>query len=127
VWLWDTSQSDNNTIEHPGSGLILPVDAHASPDRWDDGSLMRNRLQTRDATFSWYPVREVTLHNNGEPTTLPAGPGVPYFDDHTGTYWDEVNPRNSVQVPDTGTRISILSQPHDASRPMTVMVGPSGA
>jgi immune inhibitor A len=127
VWLWDTSQSDNNTSEHPGSGLILPVDAHAAPDRWADadGTLMRNRLQTRDATFSWYPVRELTLHNEGEPTTLPAAPGAPYFDDHAGTYWDEVNPRNSVRVPDTGTRITILSQPHDASRPMTVMVGPS--
>jgi immune inhibitor A len=125
VWLWDTSQSDNNTSEHPGSGLILPVDAHASPDRWADDTLMRNRLQTRDATFSQNPVREVTLHNEGEPTTLPAAPGAPYFDDHTGTYWSETNPRNSVRVPDTGTRISILSQPRDTDRPMTILVSPS--
>ena len=28
VSYWDTSQSDNNTSEHPGEGLILPIDAH---------------------------------------------------------------------------------------------------
>ena len=28
VSYWDTSQRDNNTSEHPGEGLILPIDAH---------------------------------------------------------------------------------------------------
>ncbi len=110
VWLWDTSQDDNNTSVHPGQGLILPVDAHAKPDRWADGGIMRNRFQSRDATFSWRPTERLTIHANGAPTTLRAKPGNPVFDDRRGTYWYEENPGNSVIVPDTNTRISILTE-----------------
>jgi immune inhibitor A len=28
IWYWDTSQGDNNTSEHFGEGLVLPVDSH---------------------------------------------------------------------------------------------------
>ncbi len=125
VWLWDTSQTDNNTSSHPGTGLILPVDAHPEAETWSDGSLMRNRIQTRDATFSRYPVEPVTLHNEGEETRLPAERGAAVFDDHAGTYWSEDNPGGSVQVPDTGTSITVVSEPRDPQRPMTVQVGAS--
>src|SRR5690606_18679439 len=43
IWKWDTSQTDNNTSQHPGTGLILPVDSHPDALRWSDGTLMRNR------------------------------------------------------------------------------------
>lgn len=125
VWLWDTSQGDNNTSEHPGEGLILPVDAHAEAETWSDGTAVRNRIQSRDATFSRYAVPSVTLHKEGEATTLSAKPGKAVFDDHRGTYTDEDNPTGSVVVPDTNTRITILSEPRDASAPMTVRVSPS--
>ena len=39
IWLWDTSQKDNNVSAHPGQGLILPIDAHAKPLKWADGTL----------------------------------------------------------------------------------------
>jgi immune inhibitor A len=110
VWLWDTSQLDNNTSEHPGAGLVLPVDAHATPDYWQDGTLMRNRFQSRDATFSRHKSPAITLHLDGEPTTLPAKAGNPVFDDRRGTYWSADNPQNSVQVPDTNTRITVLTE-----------------
>ena len=126
VWLWDTSELDNDVSQHPGTGLVLPVDAHAEADRWSDGSLMRNRIQSRDATFSWYPTRRLTLHRNSEPTTLRAEPGAPVFDDRNGTYYDPDNPFHSVRVPDTNTRISIVSQPLNTSKPITVRVSPSG-
>ncbi|WP_243745233.1 immune inhibitor A domain-containing protein [Streptomyces hainanensis] len=126
VWLWDTSELDNDVSQHPGTGLILPVDAHAEADRWSDGSLMRNRIQSRDATFSWYPTSRLTLHRNSEPTTLRAQLGSPVFDDRRGTYYDTDNPFNSVQVPDTNTRISILSQPLNTSKPIVVHVSSSG-
>jgi immune inhibitor A len=125
VWLWDTSQTDNNTSEHPGSGLILPVDAHADAETWAGGTVVRNRIQTRDATFGRHPVPELTLHDGGTETTLPAHAGTPVFDDRQGTYWYEDNAAGGVRVPDTNTRISILAQPPDADRPMTVSVGPS--
>ncbi|WP_181008862.1 immune inhibitor A domain-containing protein [Streptomyces sp. SM12] len=124
VWLWDTSQTDNNTSSHPGQGLILPVDAHAKPDRWADGTVMRNRFQSRDATFSWKPTERLTIHQNGVPTTLRAKPGNPVFDDRRGTYWYEENPGNSVQVPDTNTRITVLTElPFDGA--ISVLVSPS--
>ncbi|WP_326596871.1 immune inhibitor A domain-containing protein [Streptomyces sp. NBC_01803] len=126
VWLWDTSQLDNDVSQHPGQGLILPVDAHAGVEHWSDGTVIRNRVQTRDATFSLNPVKRLTLHKNSQPTTLPAAPGNPVFDDHRGTYWDEDNPSNSVVVPDSNTRITIVTQPASGSQPITVRVSPSG-
>ena len=38
--------NDNNVGDHPGGGLILPVDAHPSPQHWADGQFMRQRIQS---------------------------------------------------------------------------------
>ncbi|HEY9437787.1 MAG TPA: immune inhibitor A domain-containing protein [Streptomyces sp.] len=124
VWLWDTSQKDNNTSQHPGQGLILPVDSHAKPLTWTDGTLLRNRIQPFDAPFSWWPNQGFTLHNADVPLKIKASLGVPVFDDHKGTYWYADNPTGSVKVSDTNTRISIISEPLSGST-MTVRVGPS--
>ncbi|RMI37564.1 M6 family metalloprotease domain-containing protein [Streptomyces triticirhizae] len=126
VWLWDTSQSNNNTSQHPGEGLILPVDAHPTSESWSDGTTIRNRIQSRDATFGRSDTAELTLHLNGEPTTLPSQDAVRAFDDRRGEYWDESNPGNSVIVPDTNTRISVLAEPRRGTQPLVVLVSPSG-
>ncbi|MFD5985265.1 immune inhibitor A domain-containing protein [Streptomyces cyaneofuscatus] len=125
VWLWDTSQKDNNTSVHPGEGLILPVDAHAKPLKWKDGSLLRNKIQPFDAPFSWYPNKGFTLHNADVPLKIQPSLGNPVFDDRKGTYWYKENPTGSVKVSDTNTRISILLEPASGSS-MTVLVSPSG-
>ena len=31
IWYYDTSQADNNVGDHPGEGLLLPIDAHPMP------------------------------------------------------------------------------------------------
>ncbi|WP_030547174.1 immune inhibitor A domain-containing protein [Streptomyces albus] len=124
VWLWDTSQHDNNVGVHPGEGLILPVDAHATPEKWSDGTLMRNRIQAYDSPFSLYRTDGFTLHKNGEPAKVKAKRGVPVFDDHKGTYWYESNPTAGVKVPDTNTRIQILKESRSGSK-MILKVGPS--
>ncbi|WP_241562509.1 immune inhibitor A domain-containing protein [Streptomyces hoynatensis] len=126
VWLWDTSQLDNDVSQHPGEGLVLPVDAHPQAERWPDGSVLRNRLQARDATFSTRPTGQLTLHLNGHATTLPSQRGAAAFDDHRGTYWDEDNPQGSVRVPDTHTRITLTDQPRDPNRPITIRISASG-
>ncbi|GAA3877545.1 immune inhibitor A [Streptomyces sedi] len=126
VWLWDTSQTNNNTSQHPGEGLILPVDARPTAETWSDGTLMRNRFQARDATFGRSDSAELTVHQDGVPTTLPSQDGVRAFDDRQGEYWDESNPGNSVVVPDTNTRITVLSEPRDPAKPLVVKVSPSG-
>ncbi|HWU05916.1 MAG TPA: immune inhibitor A domain-containing protein [Streptomyces sp.] len=124
VWLWDTSQKDNNTSVHPGQGLILPVDSHAEPLKWTDGTLLRNKIQPFDAPFSRYPNKGFTLHNADVPLKIKPSPGVPVFDDRKGTYWYEENPTGSVKVTDTNTRISIVNEPLSGST-ITVKVGPS--
>ncbi|WP_097870001.1 immune inhibitor A domain-containing protein [Streptomyces sp. rh34] len=125
VWLWDTSQKDNNTSVHPGQGLILPIDAHAKPLKWKDGSLLRNKIQPFDAPFSWYPNQGFTLHNADVPLHIKPALGNPVFDDRKGTYWYKENPTGGVKVPDTNTRISIVHEPRNGST-MSVLVGPSG-
>ncbi|MFG3285743.1 immune inhibitor A domain-containing protein [Streptomyces sp. NPDC048111] len=124
IWLWDTSQKDNNVSAHPGQGLILPIDAHAKPLKWSNGTLLRNKVQPFDAPFSWYPTDSFTLHNADVATKINSQMGVPIFDDHHGTYWYAENPTGSVKVPDTKTRISIVNQPLDGST-VTVKVGSS--
>ncbi|MFE9397498.1 immune inhibitor A domain-containing protein [Streptomyces flavidovirens] len=124
IWLWDTSQKDNNTSAHPGKGLILPVDAHAKPLKWADGKLLRNKIQSFDSTFSRYRTDGFTLHNANVPLKLASQKGVSSFDDRKGTYWYKENPTGGVQVPDTNTKISIVSEPKSGST-VTVKVGPS--
>ncbi|MDR3083278.1 MAG: immune inhibitor A [Streptomyces sp.] len=124
IWQWDTSQLDNNTSVHPGAGLILPVDAHPKAEKWANGSVMRNRIQTYDATFSQYPTEAYTLHLGGEATKIASKPGVSVFNDHSGSYWDEANPTGSVKVSDTNTKIAIDSQPANGKNIM-ITVGPA--
>ena len=124
VWQWDTSQKDNNTAVHPGQGLILPVDAHATPTKWADGTLMRNRIQAYDSPFSLYRTNGLTLHKAGVEAKVGSQRGVPVFDDRKGVYWHESNPRAGVKVTDTNTKIAIVKQPKNGQT-ITVQVGPS--
>jgi immune inhibitor A len=124
IWKWDTSQADDNTSQHAGEGLILPVDSHPTPLRWSDGTLMRNRIQAFDSTFSRQPTDALTLHNADVPTKIKSRVGVPVFDDGTSTYYDASNPLAGVKITDTNTRIKITKEPLDGST-ITVQVGPS--
>ncbi|MFJ1995484.1 immune inhibitor A domain-containing protein [Streptomyces asiaticus] len=126
IWQWDTSQPDNNVGVHPGSGLILPIDAHPAAEKWADGKLMRNRIQAYDSPFSRLPSDGFTLHNDGKAAKVKPKPGIPVFDDRKGTYWDESNPTGSVKIADTNTRIKILKELPGGST-MTVQVGPSAS
>jgi len=105
---WDTSERDNNTSVHPGSGLILPIDAHPEPMIRADGGVWRNRVQSYDATFGLDATDAVTLHWFSEPSEHPSLPAVSTFDDRN-SYWDSTNPTGSVIVPNTGTEIVVRS------------------
>ncbi|MER6284295.1 immune inhibitor A domain-containing protein [Streptomyces sviceus] len=124
IWKWDTSQADDNTSQHPGEGLILPVDSHPTALKWSDGTLMRNRIQAYDSTFSWYPTDSITLHSADVPTKIKSKPGVPVFDDGTSSYYDPTNPLAGVNITDTDTRIKIVKEPLNGST-ITLQVGPS--
>jgi immune inhibitor A len=109
VSYWDTSQPDNNTSEHPGQGLILPVDAH--PKAEIDGRTglpWRSRIQVHDAPFSLQGSPVLRLHTNGLASNFPAQAAQPVFDD-SRSYLDPALPGAGVDVPDTGTRIRVLT------------------
>ncbi|MGE9807883.1 immune inhibitor A domain-containing protein [Janibacter sp. G1551] len=122
VSYWDTSQADNNVGDHPGAGLILPVDAHPDFSHWSDGTLLRPRFLSADSTFGLEATDETTVHNAGMETTIPSKPAVPVFDD-TKTWWFNADEHAatsshagryepgwySVDVPKTGTTVRVVS------------------
>lgn len=108
IWLWDAWYGDNTTRDHPGEGMILPVDARPEPLRWASGAAAGARLQVFDAPFGNARTDRLRLHSAGVPAVFPARPGVPVFDDHRGVYWHPDLPQLGVKVPDTGTRIAVL-------------------
>ena len=107
---WDTSQNDNGVGDHPGQGLVLPIDAHPGVMRWTDGAFVRPRIQSYDSTFGLDPTDAITLNRGSVPTSWGSQPAVPVFDD-TKTWWDPTNNRGWVGVnpPKTGTTIRVKS------------------
>lgn len=107
VWYCDTSQPDNNTSVHPGSGFALPVDAHPVPLARPGKKLWRNRIQSFDSPFGLEPTDAITLHYNSRAFPIPSLPAVPTFDD-ANSYYSTKNPTASVITPVTGTKIRVL-------------------
>ena len=106
----DYAYNDNNTITHPGAGLVLPVDARPTPIKFPSGALLGNRRQPFDATFGQEATDAVTFHLNGVPVTVPSSAGIPTFDDtDPNRYWSSGNPRGSVKVAGTGTSMTVTN------------------
>jgi immune inhibitor A len=104
---WDTSQRNNNTRQHNGQGLILPIDAHPTALIRVDNVVWRNRIQSYDSTFTLAPTDGIAnIHVNSVLSPVPSLPAVSVFDDRT-QYWDAANPWGSVKNPNTGTQIRI--------------------
>jgi immune inhibitor A len=109
VSYWDTSEGDNNTSEHPGSGLILPVDAHPAPIYNIEGRPWRERIAGYDVPFSLSKADSFTLHINGKASYIRGQNAVPLFDD-TKTFFFADQPNAGVVLPATGTTIRVVSQ-----------------
>jgi immune inhibitor A len=135
---WDTSQNDNNVGDHPGFGLVLPVDAHPEFTHWSNGTLMRNRILSYDSTFGLERTDAITLHNPADGTTgtVASKPAQPVFDD-TKTWWFGSDQHGatgshkgryqpgwySVDVPKTGTTIRVVSSSMQGNS-LNVLVAP---
>ncbi|MES5823588.1 immune inhibitor A domain-containing protein [Streptomyces sp. RG80] len=115
IWKWDTSQPDNNTSEHAGTGLLLPIDSHPTALKWSDGTPMRSRIQSYDSPFSLSRTDGVTLHNADVATRIPSSKGVSVFNDHTSTYYDATTPFAGVKLTDTNTKIKIVKEAKNGS------------
>ncbi|MER6085593.1 immune inhibitor A domain-containing protein [Streptomyces sp. NPDC001833] len=124
IWKWDTSEADNNTSVHPGTGLILPIDSHPTALKWSDGTLMRNRIQAYDSPFSLYATDGITLHKADVATKIRQSSGVSVFNDHKSDYYDASNPTGGVKITDTNTKINIVTEARDGST-ISLQVGPA--
>jgi immune inhibitor A len=125
IWKWDTSQVDNNTSQHKGTGLVLPIDSHPDALKWADGTLMRNRVQAYDSPFSLYRTDGMTLHKADVAKYIPGSKGVSVFNDRKNTYYDESNPTAGVKITDTNTKIKILKEAKNGST-IELEVGAAG-
>jgi immune inhibitor A len=127
VWYWDSSYDDNNVGDHPGEGLILPVDSHPAIETWNDGTQMRPRLQSYDSTFTTTKTDRITVSGPGGAKSIGPNSAVSVFNDAlrdgdgSSIYWAPGAPSdaagtgryqaewNSVNVPNTGTMIRVKS------------------
>jgi immune inhibitor A len=118
---WDETFNDNSVGDHPGGGLILPVDAHPQLEHYFDGQLMRARLSSYDSTFGLERTDRITIHKDGIPTRIRSKKAVSLFDDmrsywigddgHTPAFHGRFQPGwQSVKVAGTGTRIRVLDE-----------------
>ncbi|MDF2179704.1 immune inhibitor A [Aliiglaciecola sp. CAU 1673] len=105
---WDTSEEDNSTSAHPGSGLILPVDAHPETMFRADGAPWRSRIQSYDSTFGLDATEALELHYLSQPSWHPSQSAVPVFNDNI-QYWNPQTPTSGVINPHTGTQIRVKS------------------
>jgi immune inhibitor A len=110
---WDEHCEDNNTSEHPGEGLILPVDAHPDQLIRPDGLPWLGRIQSFDSAFGLEPTEPLSLHRQGLESLHPSLPAVPLFDDLKSYYRpvpesSEWSPWTGVAVPHTGTQIQVV-------------------
>jgi immune inhibitor A len=123
VSYWDASQLDNSTSAHPGSGLILPIDAHPATMTRADGAPWRARMQSYDSTFGLEPTDALTLHYDSQPSFHPSQPAEPVFNDAL-QYYNPATPTAGVINPHTGTQIRVKSVSAKGNF-MQIEVGPS--
>ena len=111
VWYVDNQYEDNNVSQHPGHGLVLPVDSHATAMKWADGTIVSNKLQPWDAPFTRTTTRPLTLHRLGVPTTFPRSLAKPTFDDTSTTnYYDTTNPTGSTLTAGSGVKMTVSGE-----------------
>jgi immune inhibitor A len=125
VWYYDSGEANNNTSQHRGEGLVLPVDAHPEPltrvvsyqnQNWTFTPWSAS-IQSYDSTFGLEDTDGITLPFSGRlvtngpliqfEKTHPSLPAVPVFND-ANSYWSAGTPLASVIVPNTGTTIRVV-------------------
>ncbi|WP_448811175.1 immune inhibitor A domain-containing protein [Agromyces bauzanensis] len=125
VWAVDETYSDNNTIDHQGHGLALPVDARPVKFTYPDGTAPSNRRQPFDATFGLQELDPVALHKEvvvgkGKSQTVQTVEAVgsvlgemqsPTFTDlDPNAYFSSTNPLGGVYVAGHGVVVTVTGQ-----------------
>ncbi|GAA1912308.1 immune inhibitor A domain-containing protein [Nocardioides hwasunensis] len=112
---WDSSYSDNNTSQHPGGGLVLPVDANPYVHYNLQGQAWRGRIQNYDAPFGLQTSDSFYLTAGGRKSYIRGRAANPLFDDsdvnrYFQPFADAGLPRVGVKVAGVGVKIEVLSQ-----------------
>ncbi|WP_309136327.1 immune inhibitor A domain-containing protein [Nocardioides campestrisoli] len=112
---WDASYTDNNTSEHPGEGLVLPVDANPQVHYNLQGQAWRGRIQTYDAPFGLERSDSFYLTAGGRRSYVRGAAANPLFDDsdplrYYQPFADAGQPRTGVKVAGVGVKIRVLKQ-----------------
>jgi immune inhibitor A len=125
VWAIDETYSDNNTIEHQGHGLALPVDAGVTPMTYPDGTMPSNRRQPFDATFGLQTMDKVALHKEivvgkGKSQTVQTVEALgsdgtkkqtaTFTDAVTDAFFSPLNPLAGVYVAGHGVSVTVTGQ-----------------
>ncbi|GAA4737896.1 hypothetical protein GCM10023350_22450 [Nocardioides endophyticus] len=135
VWYVNGRYGDNNTSQHPGGGVTLPVDASAAAQVWrhedDPIDLADSRLQGFDATFDVDQTDALELDMEFQPgltgsLNVPAHPSIPVFDDSdVNGYYDDSLPGSGVlstKVAGAGTMVQVISS-DETTGEMVVKIG----
>jgi immune inhibitor A len=133
VWAVDETYTDNNTSEHVGHALTMPVDARPAPVAWSDGTKPAPRRLAFDATFGLQPTdattfRKEIIAGKGQSqsvqtleATVPSSPGIPTFtDSDPDAYWSADYPLSSIKVAGWGVIATVTSQ--TTGGPLTINV-----
>lgn len=112
---WDSSYTDNNTSQHPGAGLVLPVDANPQVIYNLQGQAWRGRIQTYDAPFGLEKSDSFYLTAGGRKSYIRGADAKPLFDDSNPNRYfkpfaDAGQPRTGVKVAGVGVKIRVLQQ-----------------
>jgi len=112
---WDSSYTDNNTSQHPGRGLVLPVDANPQVLYNLQGQAWRGRIQTYDAPFGLEKSDSFYLTAGGRKSYIRGAAAKPLFDDsnpdrYFQPFADAGQPRTGVKVAGAGVKIRVLQQ-----------------
>jgi immune inhibitor A len=125
VWAVDETYTDNNTIDHQGHGLALPVDARPVKFTYPDGTGPSNRRQPFDATFGLKPFDAVSLHKEilvgkGKSQTVQSVAAVgttagearqaTFSDADPNAFFSSTNPLGGVYVAGHGVTATVTSQ-----------------
>ncbi|MGN0064847.1 MAG: immune inhibitor A domain-containing protein [Nocardioides sp.] len=112
---WDAAYTDNNTSQHLGEGLVLPVDANPQAHYNLQGTPWRGRIQNYDAPFGLQKSDSFYLYSGGRRSYIRGASAKPVFDDsdpnrYFQPFVDAGLPRIGVKVAGVGVKIRVLSQ-----------------
>ena len=118
IWYRNSSVLDNNTSTHPGTGQILPIDAHPAASFMPDGrTLWYARWQTWDASFGVDPHAVTLTQVVSKARTLKRTYDAPaessFVDASPTSYYDSAAPFNSVLTAGSGLKIDIVGASED--------------